>query len=93
VATLWLPATDPPVMDPDVWAVGVVPPIAAATSGHSVDVELDPNGNAALTEYCRTPQVTFKFFVYAEMTFRAGDPIPEGALTLRVDAAAVVSLN
>jgi len=93
VATLWVPNSDPPAIDPDVWPVGVVDSIAAATSGHTVEVVLDPTGDAALTEYCRTPSVTFKFFVYSEMTFRAGDPIPEGALTLRIDAAAVVGLN
>lgn len=93
VATLWVPNSDPPAIDPDVWPVGVVDPIAASTSGHTVMVELDPGGNAALAEYCRSPAVTFKFFVYAEMTFGAGDPIPEGALTLRIDAAAVVGLN
>lgn len=93
VATLWVPDSDPPEIDGDVWAVGVVGSIAASTSGHKVDVQLDPNGDAALTEHCRTPAVTFKFFVYAEMTFRAGDPIPQGALTLRIDAAAIVGLN
>jgi len=93
VATLWVPDSDPPTIDSDVWVVGVVDSIAASTSGHTVDVDLDPGGDAALTEYCRTPSVTFKFFVYAEMTFRAGDPIPQGALTLRIDSAAIVGLN
>lgn len=93
VATLWVPESDPRTIDPDVWPVGVVDSIAASTSGHTVEVELHPDGDAALSEYCRTPSVTFKFFVYAEMTFRAGDPIPQGALTLRIDAAAIVGLN
>jgi len=93
VATLWVPDSDPSTIDPDVWPVGVVDSIAAATSGITVDVQLDPTGDAALSEYCRTPSVTFKFFVYAEMTFRAGETIPQGALTLVIDAAAIVGLN
>lgn len=93
VASLFVPDSNPPELDASVHPVGVIDPIAAATYGHTVEVQLDPNGDAALTEYCRTPSVTFKFFVYSEMTFRAGDPIPQGALTLVVDAAATVSLN
>lgn len=93
VASLFVPDSDPPELDASVHPVGVIDPIAAATYGQTVDVQLDANGDAALTEYCRTPTVTFKFFVYAEMTFRAGDPIPQGALTLVVDAAATVGLN
>ncbi len=93
VATLWVPDSDPPEMDSGVRPVGVVDSIPASTSGHTVDVQLDPVGDAALTEYCRTPEVTFKFFVYSEVTLRAGDPIPQGALTLSIDSAAIVSLN
>ncbi len=92
VASLYLPDS-PLVLDPDVRVVGVIDPIPAATSGQTVDVVLDPDGDAALTEYCRTPEVPFKLFVHAQMTFRAGDPIPQGALTLRIDSAAVVGLN
>ncbi len=93
VASPWVPASDPRELDSGVFSVGVVDSIAASTSGHTVDVQLDADGDVALSEYCRTPSVTFKFFVYAEMSFRAGDPIPQGALTLVIDAAAIVGLN
>jgi hypothetical protein len=93
VASPFVSGSDPRELENGVFSVGVVDPIAASTSGHTVDVQLDAGGDAALSEYCRTPSVTFKFFVYSQMTFRAGDPVPQGALTLVIDAAAIVGLN
>ncbi|MFH2011022.1 MAG: hypothetical protein ABI333_30765 [bacterium] len=93
VATLWVAGANGPELDPEVEKIGSVPVISASTSGHSVDVNLYEGGEAALTGYCRNPADPFQLFVYAEMTFHAGEPIPQGALTLKVDAAAIVSLN
>jgi hypothetical protein len=93
VGSLWVPGSDPLTMDPQVEKVGTVPSIDPGVSGHTKDVELTPGGEAALTDYCRTPDVPFNLFVYAEITLQGGDPLPQGALTLQVDAEATVGLN
>jgi hypothetical protein len=93
VGSLWVPGSNPRTLDPQVEHVGTVPSIEPGISGHWVEVDLAPGGEAALTEYCRTPDVPFNLFVYTEITLQGGDPIPQGTLTLQVDAEAVVGLN
>lgn len=93
VSSLYVPGSDPPTLDPQANEVGTVPVIPAGVSGQSVDVQTKPEGEAALTEYCRTPDVPFNLFVYAEITLAGGDPIPQGLLTIEVDAQATVGLN
>lgn len=93
VSSLWVPGSTPPTLDPQATKVGTVPTISAGLSGESVDVETTPAGKAALTDYCRTPEVPFNLFVYAEIALSGGDPVPSGVLTIEVDAQATVGLK
>jgi hypothetical protein len=81
------------MLDPEVEQVGTVPPIPVGSVGQTLDVDLRPAGEDALTEYCRNPEQPFNLFVYGQYELRGGDPIPQGALTLTVNARAVVGLN
>ncbi len=93
VGSLWVPGSDPQTLDPQVEKVGTVESIPAGVSGQTVEVQRTVGGDEALTGYCRTPDVPFNLFVYSEIVLKGGDPIPQGVLTLKIDARAVVSLN
>lgn len=91
--TLYVPQSDPPTMSPGVQAVGQVPSIPAGVSGQTEEVVLTTGGSAAITEYCRHPEIPFNIFVYSEIVLVGGDPIPQGKLVLQVDSAATVGLH
>lgn len=91
--TLYVSGSSPPTLSPGVEAVGRVPSIPAGVSGHIEEVQLTAGGSAAITNYCRTPQIPFNLFVASEIVVQGGDPIPQGKLVLQVDSAATVSLD
>jgi hypothetical protein len=93
VSSLWVAQTDPPELSAGVVLMGTLPPIPATTWGMTVDVAIDAQGNAALTDYCRQPSVPFNMFAGTVITLRAGDPVPSGKIRLVVDAAATASLH
>lgn len=92
-ATLHVPSSEPPTLSPGVEKVGRVASIPAGVSGHTEDVALVSGGSAAITNFCRTPEVPFHMFVYSEILVAGGDPIPQGRLVLEVDSAATVGLQ
>lgn len=91
--TLYVPGSNPPTLSPGVEAVGEVPSIPAGVSGHTEEVALTTGGSAAITGYCRTPEIPFNIFVYSEIVLQGGDAVPQGRLVLQVDSAATVSLQ
>lgn len=90
---LFVTGSDPPTLSPGVEAVGTVPSIPAGVSGHSEEVVLTAGGNAAITRFCRSPEIPFNIFVFSEVVVQGGDPLPQGRLMLQVDSAATVSLD
>lgn len=93
VATLYEAGSNPPRLNAGVVQVGTMPSIAAATSGMSVDVETTAAGDSALTAFCREPAEPFNFLTLTVIELAAGQPLPQGAVTLEVDAVAVASLD
>jgi hypothetical protein len=92
VSTLWVAESNPPQLSEGIVIMGSLPAIQAATWGMTVDVALDPTGNATLTSYCKQPSVPFNMFAGTTIELHAGDLIPQGRITLVVDAAAQASL-
>ncbi len=76
----------------DVELIGSLPSIPASTGG-IFDINLTTGGEAALTRYCQRPDVPFYFFIHGTTIFGAGDPVPRGAITVRVHSMATASIN
>lgn len=76
----------------DVELVGTLPSIPAQGIG-VYDLVLSEGGQEALTRYCQRPDVPFYFFIYGSAVFSAGDPVPAGALTVRIHSMATASIN
>jgi hypothetical protein len=52
------------------------------------DINLASEGKQILTEYVSHPDIPFYFFVAGSVIFQGGDPVPSGALTLKVHSMA-----
>jgi hypothetical protein len=76
----------------DVELIGSLPSIPASTGG-IFDINLTTGGEAALTRYCQRPDVPFYFFIHGTTIFGAGDPVPRGAITVRIHSMATASIN
>ncbi len=76
----------------DVELIGTLPSIPVHGVG-VYDLALTAGGQEALTRYCQRPDVPFYFFVYGAVQFSAGDPVPAGAITVRIHSMATASIQ
>ena len=72
--------------------MGSLDTIPASRTGY-YDVNLSPDGQASLTSFVQHPDVPFYLFVAGTMLFEGGDPVPSGALTVKVHSRATASIN
>ena len=79
-------------MRADVELIGTLEAIPAGATG-IYDINLTSGGEAALTRYCQRPDVPFYFFIYGSTVFGAGDPVPQGAITVRIHSMATASIQ
>lgn len=84
VELYWGPEGASDADSPGVRRIGVVPPLPARSSGMGM-VELDPEGNAALSDYLVGSSRRVRFFAATEIDLEPGGPFPAGELTVAVD--------
>jgi hypothetical protein len=78
--------------DPQAIPVGIIPPLAPATTREETDMVFVEGGEEALREFMRDYKTTFRVIVGGQITLHAGDAIPTGSLTATVQVAAHAGL-
>jgi hypothetical protein len=82
------------VMTPDARAkrIGTVPAIPAGTTRPVTAITFDPNGKANLATFMGDYRTAFNIIVGSSVLVQQGDPVPQGALTVRVSVEAHAGL-
>jgi hypothetical protein len=73
--------------------IGTLDPLPPCPAGcGAVDVHLSADGQAAVGRFAKDFRQTFKVFARAQLSFKAGDPVPKGKLDLTVTGTLKASL-
>jgi hypothetical protein len=78
--------------DPGSRRVGTVPSVPAGATLPTTAMVFDPDGKANLAEFMGSYRTPFNIVVGSGITLRDGDPVPQGAMTVRVSISAHAGL-